>query len=90
MADSPWYCPTSSPDRLSATNQGTNGSQGVVNFSIENAAVLLNTGNIAFSTLGGPLTGSFDWGLSFFYGRTVFTAIENQNTPGGPGPYVAY
>jgi Protein of unknown function (DUF3443) len=86
----PWYCPTPSSDRLSATNQGTNGNQGIVNFSIENAAVLLNTSNIAFSTLGRPLTGSFDWGLSFFYGRTVFTAIENQNTPGGLGPYVAY
>ena len=88
--NSPWYCPTSSPDRLSATNQGTNGNQGIVNFSIENADQLFNTSNIAFSTLGGPLTGSFDWGLSFFYGRTVFTAIENMNTPGGPGPYVAY
>ncbi len=33
---------------------------------------------------------SFDWGLSFFYGRVVFFAIENMNTPGGPGPYVAY
>jgi Protein of unknown function (DUF3443) len=85
-----WYCPTSSPDRLSATNQGTNGSQGVVNFSIENADLLLNTSNAAFSTLGGPRTGSFDWGLSFFFGRNVFTAIDNMNTPAGAGPYFAY
>ena len=88
--NSAWYCPTISPDRLSATNQGANGNQGVVNFSIENANQLLSTGNIAFSTLGGPQPGSFDWGLSFFFGRVVFTAIENTNTPGGPGPYVAY
>ena len=33
---------------------------------------------------------SFDWGLSFFYGRTVFTAIEGKTTPGGVGPYVAF
>ena len=88
--NSSFYCPTTSPTRLTATNQGANGSLGVVNFSIENADRLLSTTNIAFSTLGGPRTGSFDWGLSFFYGRVVFTAIENANTPGGPGPYVAY
>ena len=90
-ANSLYYCPTPSPDLLSATNQGANGSQGVVNFGIENADQILGTGNIAFSTLGGPQPGGvFDWGLPFFYGRVVFTAIENMNTPGGPGPYVAY
>ncbi len=88
--NSSWYCPAISPDRFSATNQGTNGNQGIVNFSIEDADRLLNTSNNAFSTLGGPQPGSFDWGLSFFFGKVVFTAIENQNTPGGPGPYVAY
>ncbi len=85
-----WYCPATSPDSLTATNQGTNGNQGVVNFSIENASKLLSSGNIAFSTLGGPMPGSFRWGLPFFYGRTVFTAIEGMNTPVGAGPYVAY
>ena len=85
-----FYCPTTSPDLLSATNQGATGNQGVVNFSIENADRLLSSGNIAFSTLGGPRTDSFDWGLPFFYGRTVFTAIENMSTPGVTGPYIAY
>ncbi len=89
-ANAAFYCPTTSPDLLSATNQGANGNQGVVNFSIENADRLLSSGNIAFSTLGGPRTDSFDWGLPFFYGRTVFTAIENMSTPGGTGPYIAY
>src|SRR5271157_4009211 len=90
VQNSTWYCPTSSPDFLSASNQGTNGNQGVVNFSIENANLLLNTGNTAFSTLGGPQPGSFDFGLAFFFGKDVFTALENMNTPGGPGPYFAY
>ncbi len=85
-----FYCPNPSPDALSATNQGANGNQGVVNFSIATADSLLQTGNTAFPTLGGPLPGSFDWGLSFYFGRTVFTAIDNMSTPGGPGPYVAY
>jgi len=32
----------------------------------------------------------FDWGLPFFFGRNVFTAIEGQSTPAGPGPYWAF
>jgi hypothetical protein len=66
-----------------------------VSFSIENADNLFNTPNTAFSTLAGPYGSTppveFDWGLSFFYGRNVFTAVDNTNTPGvGPGPYFAY
>lgn len=89
---STWYCPTPSPDNLSATNQGANGAQGVVNFSIEDANKLLNSSNVAFSTLGGPspVSGSFDWGLPFFFGRTIFTAIDGKSTSGGTGPYFAY
>ena len=86
-----WYCPVTSPDNLSAVNQGVNGNQGTVNFSVENAITLFRSNNTAFSTLGGPIgTGSFDWGLTFFFGRNMFTAIENMDTPGGPGPYYAY
>jgi hypothetical protein len=35
-------------------------------------------------------TGGFDFGLPFFFGRSVFTAIEGASTPGGTGPYVAF
>jgi len=93
---SPWYCPSNSPVNLSATNQGQNangnpvGTPSTVNFSIESASYLFTTGNTAFSTLGGPGFGGFDWGLTFFYGRNVFTAIDNMSTPAGPGPYYAY
>ena len=80
-----WYCPTNSPDNLTAVNQGSNGQSGpTTTFSIENTINLFDTNNTAFSTLGGPSGAgegsSFDWGLSFFYGRDVFTAIENMNT----------
>ena len=40
--------------------------------------------------LGTSTSGIFDFGLSFFYGRRVFAAIEGQTTPAGAGPYVAY
>jgi hypothetical protein len=36
------------------------------------------------------LTDSFDFGLPFYYGRRVATALESQTTSVGTGPYVAY
>lgn len=68
-----------------------------VNFDIDNADNLfnMNGGNdFAFSTLAGPngtynscagggssADCSFDFGLPFFFGRSVFTAIDGQNVP---------
>jgi hypothetical protein len=51
-----------------------------------------NTTFIAFNNLAGsnPLTSSFDWGMPFFYGRTVFFAFEGRSTPSGLGPFLAY
>jgi hypothetical protein len=43
-----------------------------------------------FPSSGTTSVPDFLWGLPFFYGRTVFTAIEKQDTPGGQGPYVAF
>ena len=84
-------CPAST-QRLSATNQGTSGA--VVHFQVANADSLFaaNPSFFAFGNLAGtnPDATSFDWGLPFFFGRNVFTAIEGQNTPAGPGPYLAY
>ena len=66
----------------------------IVNFSVANAETLLaaHPTFFAFSNLGGTNSDatSFDWGLPFFYGRKVITAIDGQNTPAGLGPYVAY
>lgn len=85
-----WYCPTTTQN-FSATNQGTNGASGPINFSVANADVLLASETVGVANgLGGPDAGTFDWGLPFFFGRTVYTAIEGQNTPAGLGPYWAY
>jgi len=88
-----FYCPVST-SLLTATNQGTNGNNGTVNFNVANADSLFkNASYTAFSNLAGTSIGGypgFDWGLPFFFGRTVFTAIEGRSSPGGSGPYVAY
>jgi len=68
-----------------------NGTTNTVNFSVANADNLFNnTAAFAYNNLAGPNSNTFDFGLPFFFGRNVFTAIENQNTPAGPGPYFAY
>ena len=88
-----FYCPVTAQNKT-ATLQSTTGTAANVSFSVANANSLLNNNPtfIAFANLAGPnpLSNSFDWGLPFFYGRTVFYAIEGQSTPSGPGPYLAY
>jgi Protein of unknown function (DUF3443) len=84
-----FYCPPSTVN-LSATQIGRNGTSNMVSFSIVSANTLFSTPNFAFNDLGGPNPGTFDWGLPFFFGRNVITAIAGQSTPAGQGPYWAY
>ncbi|MDR8398914.1 DUF3443 domain-containing protein [Paraburkholderia sp. USG1] len=89
-----YYCPVST-EQLSAMIKGVNGTTSAVNFSVGNATAIAQTyiGNSALPLLAGPAfvrSTIFDWGLPFFYGRNVYAAVEQQPTPGGTGPYVAY
>jgi hypothetical protein len=100
-----FYCPAALT-AFSATNE-SGSTNSVVNFSVDNADNLFSQspGNFAFTNLAGPLPGStpgactleptsctFDYGLPFFYGRNVFTAINQAVSPTGvpAGPFVAY
>jgi len=57
----------------------------------ENCVDMTAGGNYAVNNLGGYLSGMFDFGLPFFFGRHVYYGIENTTSPGGgTGPYVAY
>ncbi len=87
------YCPASTLN-LSAVNVGQNGGSGTVSFAIGNADNMFanNPNFTAFGELGGTNGDAqgFDWGLPFFFGRTVYTALEGYSTSGGAGPYFAY
>jgi len=99
-----WYCP-SSTETLTAVNEATGGNTRGVQFNISNANTLFSTSNLAFSDLAGPNNSDvtnttteaqdayFDWGLSFFYGRNVYTAIWGVSPPNSSvpaGPFWAY
>jgi len=89
-SDPSWYCPANTTN-LSAVQTGTNNVTNTVNFSVDNFDNVTsgNPGDAAFGNLAGPFSGAFDWGLPFFYGRSVFTAIDGTNV-GTPGPFWAY
>lgn len=87
--NSGFYCPGSSTALSATTSSGAKSD--TINFSLDNADALFRVaGNSAFPSLGGPNSGTFDWGLPFFFGRTVFTAIDGRSTPAGTGPFWAY
>ena len=84
-----WYCP-SSTQTASASIIGTNGAATPTSFSIGNSSALFASSNNAFNNLAGIASSGFGWGLPFFFGRRVYTAIASRATSAGPGPYYAF
>jgi hypothetical protein len=84
-----FYCPALTQS-LTASIQLARSSVDV-RFSIENADRLVLSGNYALNNLGGTFdTAAFDWGLPFFYGRSVFTVIEGRRVGTLFGPLYAF
>jgi hypothetical protein len=90
---SDFYCPPTTQN-LSAMLHGASQGSASVGFSVANADQLFAANQTfnAFDDLAGPSgdTTTFAWGATFFYGRTVYTAIELRSTPAGKGPFVAF
>ena len=97
-----FFCPASLTALTTVNLDGNNVGHNY-NFSIDNADTLFanSPNDAAFSTLGGPngtgtCTGngscSFDFGLPFFFGNTVYTSIAGQAVPTGApaAPWWAY
>jgi uncharacterized protein DUF3443 len=83
-----FYCPSGAVS-LSAQIQGN--STASISFTVSNAEQI-SSSDFAFPALGGtnPSSDSFDWGLPFFFGRSVANAIEGYGTSAGSGPYIAF
>jgi hypothetical protein len=94
--DTDFYCPGST-QMLEVSIQGANGVMvNNVAFGVGNAQTMLNT-NQTFNvfpqlagTLPAGLSGTFDYGLAFFYGKRVAVAVEGNTTSVGTGPYIAF
>jgi hypothetical protein len=88
-----FFCPTSTLSKSATLKAYSNGAQASISFDIANADTLVKTGNAAFNNVGAPWgggTAEFDWGMPFFYGRRVFTAISGNTVSGNAAPFVAY
>lgn len=90
-----WYCPSSELHETATMSGGTNtATTKSVNFDVGNAGTIAGQ---AFSDLAGPNTTnisnaatSFDWGIPFFYGRTVYVGLEGKSSLLSSGLYVAF
>jgi hypothetical protein len=97
-----FYCPGSatalSEIPINVTIIGSNGLSAPVSAAVANAQFLFTqpgAANLnAFDNLAGPagatLPNAFDFGVPFFFGKSVFTAFEQRSTPNGAGPYFAF
>jgi hypothetical protein len=94
--DTDFYCPGNTLT-LALSIQGQNGVMvNNLTFGVGNAQTMLNT-NQTFNvfpelagTLPAGLSGTFDYGLAFFYGKRVAVAVEGKTTSVGTGPYIAF
>lgn len=93
-----FYCPAS-VTTISSLFSGYNGNNATINFNIDNAQNLYTnygsdmvqpTLSASSSSFNGSLSGVFDLGSPFFYGRSVTTVIEGGSTSKGTGPGVVF
>jgi hypothetical protein len=85
-----YYCP-SSTQTLPLEVAGTNGTSTPIDLSIADGFNLFSSGNSTFDNLGGPScvpatnspcnasTDSWDIGLPFFFGKTIFFGMAGTN-----------
>jgi len=89
-ANSNWFCPASTTG-FSATITGASGSpSNSVSFQIGNYNSLISSANNVFNDIGGNMSGTFNWGLPFFFGRNVYIGYYGKSSSLGNGPYFAY
>lgn len=90
-----FYCPSSELSETATIAGGDNpATTKSVSFNVGNANTLAGG---ALSDLAGPdatsipdASTSFDWGLPFFFGRSVYVGFEGASSPLGSDLYIAF
>jgi hypothetical protein len=85
-----FYCPTSTLS-FSMTAMGGNGTSGTIAFNVMNADTLFATKNAAFNDIAGDggtsaISDDLDFGLPFFFGRTVYVGMMPEVFSGETSP----
>lgn len=92
-----FYCPPA-PASLSPLLTATNANTASGAFILYNPNGVFGTSTVApglgvnptLVTPPLPFSNSFDFGVPFFFGKTVYTAIEGTSAGSVPGPFVAW
>ncbi|WP_258187807.1 DUF3443 domain-containing protein [Trinickia symbiotica] len=88
-----WYCPTSTTTRsVTVSNKSGSTASATVTMTIAKESAL-STSNYAFNDLAGTLglSNVMDFGLPFFYGKTVYFGYDTATAgTGSQSPFVAY
>ncbi|MBN3753951.1 DUF3443 domain-containing protein [Paraburkholderia sp. Tr-20389] len=85
-----WYVPTITQNLSASMMSNTGNAQSTVPFAIADSSSLFPLGYAAHDNLGAPLNSMFMWGLPFFFGRSVYTALSGVLAGPQTGPYVAF
>jgi Protein of unknown function (DUF3443) len=92
-----FYCPPSSMVE-NASIQGQNGATRSITFTVDDTDQLFLVDATAYPNLAGPNIApngqnngtTFDWGLPFFFGRSVYVLFETATVNGTSGPAVGF
>ncbi len=89
-----WFCP-SSTQALTIGNFNSNNAIVNTTINIANTINLLNSGNTAYNNLGTTIPSGFggqfiDYGLPFFFGKTVQIVFNGSQSNLGTGPFWAW
>jgi hypothetical protein len=93
-----FYCPAT-PLSLTPTIEGQNGATASAAFTLNNAQTIFANNFAVSPGIGAnpaaipsfmPFPNSFDFGLTFFYGHNVYTALEGRTAGTAMGPYFAF
>lgn len=84
-----FYCPSSELNESAKVTGGANSASTTVSFNVGNAKTI---NGYALSDLAATNSDgtSFDWGLPFFFGKTVYVGLEGTSSSVGNGMYVAF
>ncbi|SKC65165.1 Protein of unknown function [Burkholderia sp. YR290] len=88
--DAHWFAPSTTQSMSATLFSNTGNANSTIAFSIANSLNLFALGYAAHDNLGGYSSQQFLWGLPFFYGRNVYTALSGMKAGAQTGPYVAF
>jgi hypothetical protein len=89
-SSSGFYCPLTELERTATIVSHSRLSRGAITFHIGNADLMNNASAVMPDLAGTASTGTFAWGLPFFYGRKVFVSIAGKSLSGSLSPIIAF